>query len=146
MSTENFPVNLYKTNLELQLRIMQLLQDNRQHWLEAAQQQNTAAIAKTQAEIEDLSQASDLQSLVTMPTDTAGHLFQSYLSSIQTMNEIAIKSQTDFSAGLQQALQDWQKSVNLTLGDNANFASWLPTSKSLAGKSASAAKQKKTAE
>ncbi|CAM5569349.1 phasin family protein [Eoetvoesiella caeni] len=146
MSTENFSVNLYKTNLELQLRIMQLLQDNRQRWLEAAQQRNTDAMAKTEAEIEGLSQAVDLQSFVTLPADTVERLFQTGMSSTQTMNEIAIKNQTELTAGLQQALQDWQKGVTQLLGSSANFAPWLLSSMSLAGKSAPAAKQKKTAE
>ena len=146
MSTENFSINLYKTNLELQLRLMQLLQDNRQRWLEAAQQRNTDAMTKTKTEIEGLSQVADLQSLVTMPTNTVGYLFQACMSSAQAMNEIAIKNQTDFSTGLQQALQDWQKGVTQILGGSTNFAPWLPASMSLAGKSASAAKQKKTAE
>ncbi|PLC53189.1 hypothetical protein CR155_12905 [Pollutimonas nitritireducens] len=146
MSTETFSVNLYKTNLELQLRILQLLQDSRRRWLEAAQQRNTDAMATTKTEIEGLSQVVNLQSFGTLPADTVGRLFQAGMSSTQTMNKIAIKNQTEFTAGLQQALQDWQKVVTQLLGSSANFAPWLPSSMSLAGKSAAAAKQKKTAE
>lgn len=95
MSTENFPVNLYKTNLELQLRIMQLLQDNRHRWLEGAQQRNTDAMAKTKTEIEGLSQAVGLQSLVTMPTNTAGYLFQTCMSSAQGITRDATLRKLD---------------------------------------------------
>lgn len=146
MSTETFPVNLYRANLELQLRVVQLLQDGRQRWLEAAQQRNTDAMAKTKAEIEGLSQAVSLQSFVTLPADTVGRLFQAGMSGTQTMNEIAMKNQMEFTAGLQHALQDWQKGVTQLFGNSADFAPWLSSSMSLAGESAPTARQKKTSE
>lgn len=37
MNMNAFPINLYKSNIELQLRIMQPMQDSRQRWLEFAQ-------------------------------------------------------------------------------------------------------------
>lgn len=44
MSNETIPLNLFKANLELQLRLQRLVQENGQQWLENATRAGTAQI------------------------------------------------------------------------------------------------------
>ena len=111
MSIETFPFNLYKANVELQLRITQMLQQGRRSCLESTQQCNAGAIAETENEIEDLLQSASWQSLATLSPETFGRLLEVGMGGAQSMNQTLIKNQTVFAAGLQQALQDWQKTV-----------------------------------
>jgi len=117
MNMEAFPTNIYKCNIELQLRIIQLMQECRQRWLESAQQRNSEALAKTESELDVLSQATDLPSIVALRSETFGRLFQACISGTQTMNDTTLKDQAEFAAGLQQALQNWQKAVSDQLGN-----------------------------
>lgn len=116
MSIETFPINLYKTNIEFQQRITQLLQEYRQHWLAPAQQGNAGAITKTEAQMEDLLQSAGWQSLMSPSPEIFGRLFQASMSRTHTMSQTAIRSHTEFTVGFQHALQDWQTAVTELLG------------------------------
>ena len=55
MSNETIPLNLFKANLELQLRIQRLMQENGQQWLENATRAGKDGITESGAEIESRS-------------------------------------------------------------------------------------------
>lgn len=121
MSTETLSLDLYKANVELQLRIIRLLQETGHQWLEAVQRASTDNIAETGAEIESLLRTANWQSLGTLPGESFWRLFQQRTGDVQLVNQIAVKNQAALTGGLQQALESWQKSVGSVVG-TANVA------------------------
>ena len=111
MSMETLPLDLYKANVELQLRIPRLLQEGGHRWLESVQKSSLRSVEQTTAEIENLLQTGNWQSLATLPADTFWRLFQHGVNDSQAINQLAIEDQTKFTSGLQEALEAWQKSV-----------------------------------
>ena len=71
MSNETIPLNLFKANLELQLRLQRLVQENGQQWLENATRAGKDGIAESGAEIESLLKAQNWQELATLPARVA---------------------------------------------------------------------------
>ena len=67
MSNETIPLNLFKANLELQLRLQRLMQENGQQWLENATRAGKDGIAESGTEIESLLKAQNWQELATLP-------------------------------------------------------------------------------
>ncbi|QFY78784.1 phasin family protein [Alcaligenes faecalis] len=121
MSMETLPLDLYKANVELQLRITRLLQEGGHRWLESVQKSSMRSMEQTTAEIEGLLQTGNWQSLATLPADTFWRLFQHGVNDSQTVNQLAIQNQTEFTSGLQEALEAWQKSV-MTVVSNTSAA------------------------
>lgn len=60
MSNETIPLNLFKANVELQLRLQRLMQENGQQWLENATRAGSESIAESGAEIESLLKAQNV--------------------------------------------------------------------------------------
>ncbi|HCE5828619.1 TPA: hypothetical protein NHK69_005145 [Pseudomonas aeruginosa] len=116
MSTETLSLDLYKANVELQLRLTRLLQESGHQWLEAVQRASAENIAETTAEIEGLLRTANWQSLATLPGESFWRLFQQRTGDAQLVNQIALKNQAVFTSGLQQALESWQKSVSSVVG------------------------------
>lgn len=119
MSNETLPLNLYKANIELQLRITRLLQEVGHHWLESTQRNSTESIAETNAKIEGLLRSSHWQSLATLPSESFFRVFEMRARDLQFTQQVAIRNQAIFTSGLQQALDSWQKSVAAAIGDSA---------------------------
>lgn len=111
MNTETLSLDLYKANVELQLRITRMLQETGHQWLEAVQRGSADNIAETTAEIESLLRTGNWQALATLPGESLWRLFQQRTDSVQLINQLALKNQAAFTSGLQQALESWQKSV-----------------------------------
>lgn len=111
MNVESIPLALYKANIELQLRISRLLQENGHRWLESVQQSNAEGISETTAEIEALLRSANWQALAMLPIDTFWRQFQGRVGDTQQMNQLATENQAAFVAGVQQALESWQKEV-----------------------------------
>ncbi|KAF1697290.1 hypothetical protein CSC62_08805 [Pseudoxanthomonas jiangsuensis] len=120
MTTAALPLDLYKANIELQLRLTRLLQDSGRQWLDAIQHTTEEGIAETTAEIEGLLRTSNWQSLATLPNEAFWRLFQQRSGDVQLVNQIALKNQTSFTTGMQQALETWQKSVASAVGSAGN--------------------------
>ena len=116
MSNETIPLNLFKANLELQLRLQRLMQENGQQWLENATRAGSENIAESGTEIESLLKAQNWQELATLPAQAFWRQFQYHVGGAQALTQVAIKNQTTFTQGLQQAIQDWQKSVTQAVG------------------------------
>ncbi|MQU09546.1 phasin family protein [Pseudomonas helleri] len=133
MSTENtIPLNLFKANLELQLRINRLLQENSQRWLDIASRAGTESVAESNAELENLLKANNWQALATLPGESFWRQLQQRIGDAQASAQVAISAQTAFTTGLQQAIQGWQKAnieavgggVDATLPFNDLFKQW----------------------
>ncbi len=119
MGTESIPLGLFKANIELQLRITRLLQDSGQQWLESAQRAGADSIAETTSEIESLLRAGNWQSLATLPAESFWRLIQQRTGDAQAINQTVIKNQAQFTTGLQQALESWQRSVLGAIGEDS---------------------------
>ena len=72
MSNETIPLNLFKANVELQLRLQRLMQENGQQWLENATRAGSESIAESGAEIESLLKAQNWQELARCPHKPSG--------------------------------------------------------------------------
>ncbi len=105
MSNETIPLNLFKANLELQLRIQRLMQENGQQWLENATRAGKDGITESGAEIESLLKAKNWQELATLPAQAFWRQFQHHVGGAQALTQVAIKN-----------IQDWQKSVTQAVG------------------------------
>ena len=116
MSNETIPLNLFKANLKLQLGLQRLMQENGQQGLANATRAGCENIAESGAEIESLLKAQDWQELATLPAQVFWRQFQHQMGGAQALTQVAIKNQTTFTQGLQQAIQDWQKSVTQAVG------------------------------
>lgn len=111
MSAGSFPSELYKANIELQQRIIELLQECGGNWMAAVQQFGMGGTSDSTAQIEGRLRAADWQSLATLPSEVLWPAFQSRLNDVQVANQIALKNQISFATGLQQALGNWHQSV-----------------------------------
>ncbi|MBU9486208.1 hypothetical protein KTE66_26660 [Burkholderia multivorans] len=116
MITEPISLHLYKTNREFQLRIARLLQESGRQWFEAVERATADSIAESAAEIETLRGKTDWPSVAALPAESLGRLFQRRADDAQAVAREAVKSQAAFTAGLQQALGDWQKAVGEVAG------------------------------
>ncbi|THF61704.1 hypothetical protein [Pseudothauera rhizosphaerae] len=122
MSANTLPLDLFKANLELQLRVSRLLLENGQRWLEAASRSGADSLAESGEEIENLLKTEDWQALATLTPQAfwtqiqqriegTQAAFQQRIENTRAVSEVAAGNQAAFTEGLQQAAQDWQKTV-----------------------------------
>jgi hypothetical protein len=117
MTTQSdLPLNLYKANTELQLRISRLVMENWKKWLEFSTRAVDDGIAESQAKVEQLLKAQDWQALATMPAETFWRLLQQRMGDSTVNNQIAAKVQAHFAQGLQEAVMAWQQDTARALG------------------------------
>lgn len=156
MSIQATPLNLFKANAELQLRIAQLMRESGHRWLASAQQTSAAGISETTAELQSLLRAEDWQSLASLPAEAFMRRLEDRMSDAKSASDIAIKNQEAFASGLKQALETWQKAVADALRADASpnlpalplqdiFKQWLAVWTPAAQEPASA-KSSKTAQ
>lgn len=128
MSAGSFPSELYKANVELQQRIIELLQECGGNWMAAVQQFGMGGTSDSTAQIEGRLRTADWRSLATLPSEVFWPVFQSRLNDVQAANQIALKNQISFVTGLQQALGNWHQSVfdafGSALEDGKFFKHW----------------------
>lgn len=122
MNNGTLPMDLYKANVQLQLSITRLLQESGHSWLETAREFSAEGVAETTAQIENLLRAGDWQSLATLPSEVFWRMLQGQLGDARTMGQIAVRSQTAFTSGLQEALTSWQQAVSAALGGRTDSA------------------------
>lgn len=115
MNTDT-PLQLIKANAELQMRLSRLLQESGQQWLEQANRGSSEVAAETGAALESLLKTSNWQELATLPAQAYWRQIQQQTSNSQALYQAAIAIQTNFTKGLQQAVQEWQSSVTSTIG------------------------------
>lgn len=59
MSAGRFPSEIYKANVELQQRVIELLQENGRNWVAAVQQFSKGGLSDPTAQIEDRLRTAD---------------------------------------------------------------------------------------
>lgn len=112
MFTDNaVPLALLKANLELQLRVAQLLHENSQRWLELSSRFSREGINEYKTDIGNLAQAENWQTFVVLPADTFWRQLQKRFVDSQDARKVAVDAQSAFTQGLQQAIQAWQKAT-----------------------------------
>lgn len=118
MSTEStqFPLNLYKANLDLQLRIAGLLQESAKKWLELGKDAIDANVAESTAEAERLLNSRDWRKFASGPGEAFWQQLLLGIGDAEAATKTALEAQTSFVAGLQDALQKWQNEVADVMG------------------------------
>ncbi|GAB3254180.1 phasin family protein [Chitinimonas naiadis] len=120
-STMNYmPVTLIKAQLSLWLRTSELIQENREQWLALGVKAMHRTVEETQAEVDELTQAQDWQSLSTLPAHAFRRCMEAHLAEVQEVAEAMLGHQTDFAKGCQVALADWQKAATEAISANGN--------------------------
>lgn len=117
------PLNLYKSNLELQLKIGRLIQENGREWFDFGHRLIDDGIAESNAEVDELLKTGDWEKLAALPAESFWRQVQQRFGDSQAVAQIAISAQTAFASGLQDALEAWQKETAQALGENPFAAS-----------------------
>lgn len=110
------PFELYKANLQFTLRANKLIKECGQRWLDTFDHAVGDSIAETQKEIDKISVNDDWQSLATIPGETILRLMQERVGDTQSIAQAALKNQTHFMSGLQDALLIWQRETAKAVG------------------------------
>src|SRR5690554_3358165 len=116
----NLPLALYKANLELWLRIGQLLEDNREQWTGVLAQELDQRMAEAGRSAGDAGAAPGWQSsLAMMPGNELWRLAEQQVSDLQALAQTASGNQMTFVNGFQQALEEWQEATASAFGEAA---------------------------
>ena len=116
----NLPLTLYKANLALWLRAMQLLQQDCRQWLERGSQTVNESIEETRAEVNKLLDSGDWRALAALPSHTAWRVLNQQVRDLQAVAQTAGANQTAFSTDWQQAFAAWQQKSAQALGQTRN--------------------------
>ena len=102
------PLNLYKANLGLQVKLGRLFQESGRQWIDYGYRLVNDGIVESNAEAEALLTAEDWQKLATLPAESFWRQLQQRFGDSQAVAQIAVTAQTGFAHGLQEAVQAWQ--------------------------------------
>lgn len=110
MSTHTaFPLELYKANLDLQLRIAGLFQESARKWFELGKCAIDDGIVEAAAETEQLFKTRDWRTLTTLSGEAFLHQLLLGIGDTKGAAGVAMEAQTAFVAGLQDAIQTWRR-------------------------------------
>ena len=116
------PLNLYKANLGLQVKLGRLFQESGRQWIDYGYRLVNDGIVESNAEAEALLTAEDWQKLATLPAESFWRQLQQRFGDSQAVAQIAVTAQTDFARGMQEAVQAWQQQTAGVLGEVAPAA------------------------
>lgn len=116
MKTDTLPLELYKNNTELQLRITRMLQEDAHRWLESTQASNTERMKAFNAELEKLSGSDNTHLFTTMPIGLFWAMCQCNINDSHAIHQLLINNQAVFTAEMQKAVENWQNAVNNSIG------------------------------
>ena len=116
------PLNLYKANLGLQVKLGRLFQESGRQWIDYGYRLVNDGIVESNAEAEALLTAEDWQKLATLPAESFWRQLQQRFGDSQAVVQIAVTAQTGFARGLQEAVQAWQQQTAGVLGEVAPAA------------------------
>ena len=94
------PLNLYKANLGLQVKLGRLFQESGRQWIDYGYRLVNDGIVESNAEAEALLTAEDWQKLATLPAESFWRQLQQRFGDSQAVAQIAVTAQTDFARGL----------------------------------------------
>ena len=117
------PLNLYKANLGLQVKLGRLFQESGRQWIDYGYRLVNDGIVESNAEAEALLTAEDWQKLATLPAESFWRQLQQRFGDSQAVAQIAVTAQTDFARGLQEAVREWQMETTRALGGTAGATS-----------------------
>jgi hypothetical protein len=113
MSEQNqFPLDMVKAGLELNVRIAKLMHESTQRWLDLTQRMGCEDIEECQEELRNLWQTDNWQRLAVLPGEAFWRQLQKRFTGNQSAIEIGIEVQADFNEGLRKALCEWQDAAN----------------------------------
>lgn len=118
-NTTELPLSLSKANLELQVKLVKLLQENSQKWLDFGYRLINDGIAESDNTVQNLLKAENWQKLATLPADAFWTQIQQRFGDSQAVFQIVIDAQTTLANGLQDAVQTWQKETLEAYGSAA---------------------------
>ena len=114
------PLNLYKANLGLQVKLGRLFQESGRQWIDDGYRLVNDGIVESNAEAEALLTAEDWQKLATLPAESFWRQLQQRFGDSQAATQMAVTAQAGFVRGLQEAVQAWQKQTTEALGTVAS--------------------------
>lgn len=118
MKTPTLPLSLYKANLDLWLRIGELLEENRNQWTTLMARELQQGATGSGFDLDALRRG-DWQTLALLPGQALQRLAAHGVSDLQAAAQTALGNQMTFATGFQQALADWQQATVEALGDAA---------------------------
>ena len=116
MSMPTLPQALYKANLDLWLRIGELLEDNRAQWTALLARELGDGASDAGLDLDALRQG-DWQALASLPAQALERLSAHGLGDLQATVQTALGGQMNFATGFQAALAEWQQATAAALGD-----------------------------
>lgn len=111
------PLNLYRVNQELQLRIARLFQESTRKWLELGKCVVDDSFIELSTEADQLLKARDWRTLTTLPGEAFWHQVLLGFGDADAAAKISQEAQMTFAAGLHDAIQAWQENVARILGE-----------------------------
>lgn len=115
----DLPMKLWKANLDLQLRIGQLIQDSGREWMDLGAHAVGEGMQETDTELRDLLRGGDWHALASWPANAFWRQAEVRLGDGQELARIAISAQNAFARGLVDAVRDWQDEVAAAVADTA---------------------------
>ncbi|MDH5833299.1 phasin family protein [Luteimonas kalidii] len=107
-NASDLPMQLWKANLDLQLRLGRLLQDSGREWMELGTRAAGEGAAELDAEFRKLLGGGDWQGLATLPAEAFWRQAEQRVGDSQAIHQLALHAQEGFVRGVVEALQDWQ--------------------------------------
>ncbi|WP_238345903.1 phasin family protein [Luteimonas saliphila] len=107
-NASDLPMQLWKANLDLQLRLGRLLQDSGREWMELGTRAAGEGAAELDAEFRKLLGGGDWQGLAALPVEAFWRQAEQRVGDGQAINQLALQVQDGFVRGVVEALQDWQ--------------------------------------
>lgn len=118
------PLALYKANLELALRVGQLLNENRRQWTRQSLAGVDQAVNRTLEESERALAGFDWSRLSSLPAEGFWNTLKPDTGTLKTSIDEVIAQQSSFASGLHDAVEAWQRQCGEAVRD-AGLA--LPT-------------------
>lgn len=106
---------LYKTNLELYLRLCALLRENSLRWIDASTHSIGTCSAEFETVIGRMLAADDWTTVTLAAGETPWKAAQHQVNAVQHLAETMIGSQSAFAAAAQEALSTWQREAAAAL-------------------------------
>jgi len=121
-NASHLPLALYKANLELWLRVGQLLEDNREQWADLLAHELNERMAAARGEAGRFRAGGDWPSMAMLPGSELWRLAEQQVDDLQALAQTASGNQMTFVNGFQQALEQWQQATAAAFGEAAGEA------------------------
>lgn len=125
MNTEtDLVLKLHKTNVDLQLGIVGLVQESARRWLEPVACATDDSLAETAAEAGRLSTLQGWQALAASPGEAFWRPMLLCAGDAESAAKMGLEAQASFFAGLCGAIQTWQEETARLVDESGVIASF----------------------